>query len=167
MKPLSQQILFQELPSPQAKKLLENVTTCDDGKENSCTTFLRRRIKFSTKHTSSLDFPGILQGHCTSNKRFSPPKPCNKCENFIKNGEENTDLSSLQVVLISKQKSLLELIAMQLDFFREQQTQLRETNELSLYTLLQEHAASELARLGPRFCNKTTRARRMGPRFRS
>jgi hypothetical protein len=102
MKPLSQQKLFQELPSPQAKKLLENVTTCDDGKENSCTNFLRRRIKFSTKHSTSLEFPGILQGDCTSNKRFSPPKAYNKCENFIKNGEENTDLSSLLAVLISK-----------------------------------------------------------------
>jgi len=71
MKPLSQQKLFQELPSPQAKKLLENVTTCDDGKENSCTTFLRQRIKFSTKHTSSLEFPGILQCDCTSNRRFA------------------------------------------------------------------------------------------------
>jgi hypothetical protein len=102
MKPLSQQKLFQELPSPQAKKILENVTTCDDGKENSCTTFLRRRIKFSTKHGTSLEFPGILQGDCTSNKRFSPPKAYNKCEKFIKNGEENTDLSSLLAVRISK-----------------------------------------------------------------
>jgi hypothetical protein len=50
-------------------------------------------------------FPWIsrdIKGDCTSNKRFSPPKPCNQCENFIKNGEENTDLSSLLVVLISK-----------------------------------------------------------------
>lgn len=77
---MSQQKLFQELPSPQAKKLLENVTTCDDGKENSCTTFLRQRIKFSTKHTSSLEFPGILQCDCTSNKRFA-----SSCSLQIKN----------------------------------------------------------------------------------
>jgi hypothetical protein len=57
---------------------------------------------------------------------------------------------------------LLGSIASQLDFFREQQTQLRETSKLSLYTLLHEHAASELALLGPRFCNKTTRARSNG-----